>query len=141
MEHRQLQVNVTVVTNTVSKRLATHVAVSILLAGSLRREGGGEGGRREGGRKRGREGGREKEREGGREGGERDRQRAGILKIILTPSHHSMVEHTIWDRLPGVVLDIEGLADHMDVCLLPHLFCREHPKLQVSTAIHQHTHI
>ena len=36
-------------------------------------------------------------------------------------THHAAVQHTVGDRFPAVVLGVEGLADHVDVCLLMHL--------------------
>ena len=48
-------------------------------------------------------------------------------------THHAAVQHTIRNRFPAVVLGVEGLADHVDVCLLMHLLWREQAKLQVAT--------
>ena len=44
-----------------------------------------------------------------------------------------MVQDTIRYRLSGVVLRVEGFADHVDVRLLAHVLRRKQPKLQVST--------
>ena len=46
-----------------------------------------------------------------------------------------MVEDSVRHWLPGVVLGVEGLADHVDVRLLSHLLRREQAKLQVATVL------
>ena len=92
VEHGKLQVDVAIVTDTLSQGLTTHITVRVLLARTLEQgEGGREGGRKEGrggggreevgweegkegGREEGREGGRREE--GGREGGREEGQAA-----------------------------------------------------------------
>ncbi len=44
-----------------------------------------------------------------------------------------MVEDSIGDRLPQVVLRVESLADHVDVSLLAHLLRGEQTKLQMAS--------
>ena len=48
-------------------------------------------------------------------------------------SYHSVVKDTIGHGFPGIVLCVEGLADHVEMGLLPHLLGREETKLQMAT--------
>ena len=44
-------------------------------------------------------------------------------------AHHSVVEDAIGHWFSGVVLRVQGFADHVDVSQLPHLLGREEAEL------------
>ena len=56
-----------------------------------------------------------------------------LARYTNPASNHSVVEDAIGHRLPADVLGVEGLADHVEMGLLPHLLSREDAELQVAS--------